>query len=141
MITVVTVGAIFVRLPRSKDYGDSRQTAAVKMVWESYGMIDLPPSVVWITGEALSCGNGCCFKDPWARCVYGTYSPVSDIVNVAIKKDQPIHTTALAHELWHAVITHRYGTEKGYNTSDNSPEFDPDNAVSRANDFLKSNGF
>jgi len=84
------------------------QQAAVDTIWSLYGRAEPPPLVLWMEGDNLNCvspaGNPG-FRGVTAKgeqCVAGLTWSVAH-VQVAYA-GQPLHETALAHELWHAAM-------------------------------------
>lgn len=85
------------------------QDEAEAIVWHQvYERDDDPPPVEWVTGDALDCGNATgftVFDGASEKCVLGIYYEAFGYARVARRDTiEPLHYTAYAHELRHAVV-------------------------------------
>lgn len=88
------------------------QDEASRAAWEIYGHDegDDPPDILWVEGSDLDCVQPSCGLPgfTWRGECLGGLTEVPWVISVALAPDQPLASTALAHELEHADQAQRW---------------------------------
>ncbi len=122
-----------------------QQELATSLVWDFYGGSRRPPEVEWIEPGVLDCGDGLrgfyraqirlerVLGSP-RECVLGVFWEDSYKAQVAHPVNFKFHTSAFAHELYHAILFNAYGTGDPSHTIDG---WKPGGLVNQAESLLE----
>lgn len=117
------------------------QEQAAWIVWHSYGREDLPPSVRWVEGAALTC-TASTGRPGWETpvgCREG-FTWTGSNVSVAWRSDDFFATTALAHEMAHCWLLRTRGLLGGDSNHTDQAVWGPGGMKDRAVGLLEEAG-